>query len=241
MDILNKIALVTGSSSGIGEGTTKSLIAEGYFVFGIGLEENHIYKHDKYQYYRVDVRNYSEIESVIGIIKEQFGKLDLLINCAGICGFSETLEHTSTERFMDIFAVDVFGVYNTIKASIELLKASPIANIISISSTLGIKHTPGSIAYGPAKAAINKLTKNLAVEYGGKIRVNAIAPSLIKTPMTEECCDYSLNEARKKIVQSYPMKRSGTIEEVVNAVMFLSSEKSSFITGEIMLVSGGGH
>ncbi|GAB6168125.1 3-oxoacyl-[acyl-carrier-protein] reductase [Clostridium carnis] len=235
---MSKVYLISGASSGIGEDVTKKLIECGNIVIGCGLEEKPGYNHEKFIYFKADVRESSNLKVKLKEIleKNKITKLDGLLTSAGVCGVAEDIYNTSEERFEELFSVNVMGTYNTIKAALEYLKEG---SIVTMSSSLGTKAVSKCIGYSPAKAAICQLTKNLALELAPNIRVNAVAPSYIDTPMTRR--EPEKDDVRMALVANYPLKRIGYVEDVTNAVMFLMKDESSFITGEILRVSGGGH
>lgn len=233
-----KIYFISGASSGIGEDITKELIKEGNIVIGCGLDLSPNFENDNFLYFKSDVTNHKLLKENLHMImtKNNFSKLDGVVTSAGICGVAEDIYGTSEERFAELFNINVMGTYNTIKSCLTYLSNG---SIVTISSSLGTKPVQKCIGYSPAKAAICQLTKNLALELSPNIRVNSVAPSYIDTPMTRR--EPEKDSMRMALVNNYPLKRIGTVDDVTNAVMFLLSEQSSFITGEILRVSGGGH
>lgn len=234
----SKIYIVTGASSGIGEDLTKNLLYDGHIVIGCGLDPSSEISHENFIYFTTDVREHTLLKSSLKSVleKNNLTSIDGLITCAGVCGVAENIHNTSEERFAELFNINVMGTYNTIKSSLDYLKEGII---ITISSSLATKPVSNCIAYSPAKAAICQLTQNLALELSPKIRVNCVAPSYIDTPMTRK--EPEKDTMRNMLVSNYPLKRIGYVEDTTNAILFLLSEKSSFITGEILRVSGGGH
>ncbi|MEG2290782.1 MAG: SDR family oxidoreductase [Clostridium sp.] len=234
----SKMYIVTGASSGIGEDLTKSLLNEGHKVIGCGLETNSKISHKNFIYFKTDVRDSNLLKSSLKTVLEEnnIKSIDGLITCAGVCGVSENIYNTTEERFSELFNINVMGTYNTIKAALDYLNEG---TIITISSSLATKPVSNCIAYSPAKAAICQLTQNLALELSPSIRVNCVAPSYIDTPMTRK--EPEKDTMRNMLVANYPLKRIGYVEDTTNAILFLLSKKSSFITGEILRVSGGGH
>lgn len=243
MELIGKVALVTGASSGIGEAIAKKYIEEGAKVFGCGLEDKaQISESENFGYAKCDLTNYDDAKRVVNKCINKFGKLDILVNCAGVTGIG-VIENTSVEEFQRQFKVNVFGVYNMCKAAIEDLKKSKDAVIINIASELGVKPIPERIAYCPSKAAVVMLTKCLAIDCGPNIRVNGIMPGLTETPMTKERFEKAENpEAYRQAIRNrYVLKRMCQPEDVANGAVFLASEKSSYITGDMLAVCGGGH
>lgn len=235
---MQKKYFITGASSGIGEDIMKALIEQKHIVIGAGLEEVAPYQHENFFYFQTDVTDHQRLNENLRklLTSLDITHLDGVITSAGVCGVAEDIFNTSEERFFELFNVNVMGSYNTIRAVLPYLKSG---NIITISSSLGTKAVQKCIGYSPAKAAIVQLTKNLALELSPTIRVNCVAPSYIDTPMTRR--EPEKDEMRMALVKNYPLQRIGYVEDVTNAVLFLLDDKSSFITGEVIRVSGGGH
>lgn len=241
MDLKGRVALISGASSGIGEVIAKMYMEEGAQVFGCGRRAKPaIEEGENFGYASGDLTRFEDAEVIVKKCIERFGKIDILVNCAGVTGIG-TLETTSVEEFQRQFQVNVFGVFNLCKAAIEELKRSEDPVIVNISSEIGEKPMAARIAYSPSKSAVSMLTKCLAVDYGPKIRVNAILPGLVETPMTQERFDQAEDpEAyRQGIRDRYLLKRICTPEDVAQAAVFLASKKSSFITGASLPVCGG--
>lgn len=234
----SKIYFITGASSGIGEDVAKNLLKEGHIIIGCGLEDTAEISHSNFIYFQSNVTDHKSLKINLKTVlaKNNITSIDGLITCAGICGVAEDIYNTSEDRFAELFNINVMGTYNTIKATLEYLTKG---TIVTLSSSLATKAVANCIAYSPAKAAICQLTKNLALELSPNIRVNCVAPSYIDTPMTRR--EPEKDDMRKMLVSNYPLKRIGYVEDTTNSILFLLSEKSSFITGEILRVSGGGH
>lgn len=235
---MQKTYLISGASSGIGEHITTLLLKQNHVVVGLGLEEAANINHENFHYFQADVTDHVSLNAKLQEILTQHGITDIhgLVPCAGICGVAEDVYNTTEERFFELFNVNVMGTYNTIRAVLPYLKEG---NIVTISSSLATKPVAKCIGYSPAKAAICQMTQNLALELAPNIRVNCVAPSYIDTPMTRR--EPEKDEMRMALVANYPLKRIGYVEDVANGVLFLLDDKSSFITGEILRVSGGGH
>ena len=228
MKLQNKIALITGGSSGIGKAIAERFIKEGVEVIIFGL------KKPSYQakFMAVDVSKESEIEKAIA----EIDKLDILVNNAGIY-FQSSVEETKKEDLDRLFDVDFKGTYLTCKHAIPLLKKSK-GNIINITSCLGVIPEPVAPAYCSAKAAVVMLTKCMSQEYAQfELRVNAVLPGPIDTPLLRKFLptdtDIKMHGKKK------PIGRIGTPEEVANVVTFLASDEASFVTGGLYAVDGG--
>ncbi|MGL5230989.1 MAG: SDR family NAD(P)-dependent oxidoreductase [Cetobacterium sp.] len=239
MKLKNRVSLITGASSGIGEGIAKKFLEEGAFVVGCGIENKSSIIHPNYLYMQGDITNLSSIEEIVKLTKEKFGKLDSVVNSAGAT-FIGNLEETSTESFKKQFDINVIGTFNVCKAAIAELKENK-GTIVNIASDLGIKPIPDRIAYCASKAAVIMLTKSIAIEYAPLVRANCILPGLVETPMIKDRFDNSENpqKLREEMANLYVLKRMGTLDDMSNAAVFLTSEDSSFITGSELAVCGG--
>jgi 3-oxoacyl-[acyl-carrier protein] reductase len=185
---------------------------------------------------QADVSQSNQVREMIGQIECTFHRLDILVNNAGIIRRG-TIETVTEEEWDQVIRVNLKGTFNCCKAVVDIMKRQRKGKIINISSVAGkmgdITSAPG---YGPSKAAINAFTKTLArqlAQYG--INVNAVAPHAIETEMSAQWSE----EKRKSIIEAIPLKRLGKPEDVAEAVLFLASDKASFITGEILDINGG--
>ena len=169
-----------------------------------------------------------------------FGKIDSMVNCAGIALLGG-LEDLSVEDMQKEFAVNVFGMFHICKAAIPYLKEQKGATIVNIASDCAFKTMKGWIGYGPSKAAVIQLSRCIAMEYAPDVRCNIICPGITETPMIT--CRFETAEdpaaLRASYENQYPMKRIAQVSDMENAALFLSTEESSFITGETICVSGG--
>ena len=197
-------------------------------------------KNDNLIYMAADVSHESEVLSVIEQTLTAFDKIDNLINCAAIINDPTPFHLMTEDQWTNLMNVNLKGTFQPIKAVIPLMIEQKSGNIINISSLLGIRaipKVPFSI-YGVTKAGIIMLTKSIAVEYGQyNIRCNCIAPSTIRSPMMEP---YLQDENAKRMLEgSFPLKRIGDPEDVANAILFLASDDSKWITGTVMTLDGG--
>ncbi len=242
MLLKGKIALVTGASQGIGNAIAIALAKEGadIIVNYAGSEDNANKVVEEVKNFGVggvaikaDVSNLREVEGMFKKIKEKFKKLDILVNNAGIVR-DRTLKNMTQEEWQKVIDTNLTGIYNVTKNALALMGDN--SRIISISSVAGICGNFGQCNYSATKAGIIGFSKSLAKELGKrKITVNVIAPGFIETDMTKKIPFF-----RKKMVQAFiPLKEFGKVEDVANAVVFLSSEKAGYITGEVLNVGGG--
>ena len=234
-----KVALVTGSSSGIGEAIARRLSALGASVVinsahsvdaGTRLAEE---LGPKAYYVQADISAKGAAEHLLAVTLARFGRLDILVNNAGWTTVvpHADLDALTDEIFTRTFDVNVVGTWRLTKAAMPLLKQSEDGNVINITSIAGVRPVGSSIAYSMAKAALNQMTLLLAKSCG-PVRVNAVAPGLVETPWTQDW------QAQHEAVRTRaPLKRSATTEDCVEAVLGLL--RSRYTTGNIFVVDGG--
>ena len=242
MSLKGKVALVTGASQGIGKTTAIALAKEGadVVVNYIGDSEGadkvveEIKKLGQESIaIEADVSDFKQVEEMYKKVKEKFKKLDILVNNAGIVK-DRTLKNMSPEEWQKVIDINLTGVYNVTKNALPLMENN--GRIVSISSVAGTCGNFGQCNYAASKAGIIGFTKSLAKELGKrKITVNAVAPGFIETTITKD-----IPFIRKKmILLMIPLKEFGKAEDVANAIVFLSSDKASYITGEVINLGGG--
>ncbi len=243
MSLKGKVAVVTGASQGIGEAIAWDLSEHGAEVIVIDVQKekaeevvNRIKKNKgKAASYIIDVSKSDQVDSVVERIIGQHGKIDFLVNNAGVT--RDALLMRMKEKDWDtVIAVNLKGVYNFSKAAIRSMARNRFGRIVNISSVVGLMGNAGQSNYAASKAGVVGFTKSLAREVAARnVTVNAVAPGYIATSMTE-----SLPESVKKdFISIIPMKRFGKPEEVAQAVRFLLSEEAAYITGQVISVNGG--
>ncbi len=184
---------------------------------------------------QIDVRDFDGARLLIERVKERFGRLDMLINNAGITR-DKSFIMMDREDWISVIDTDLTGVFNTTKACIITFLKQRNGNIVNISSVSGIHPLPGQVNYAAAKAGVIGFTKSLAKEVAPyNIRVNAVAPGFIETDMTSKLTD----KYRSKLIGIIPVGRFGTPNEVARVVCFLLSDESRYITGEVIQIDGG--
>jgi 3-oxoacyl-[acyl-carrier protein] reductase len=245
MTLEGRVALVTGAGKGIGKAIALAFAREQSHVVINDICPNQELKDvvSEISAYGVkglpiqaDVSKFEQVKDMIGHVERTFQRLDILVNNAGIIRRG-TIETVTEEEWDQVIRVNLKGTFNCCKAVIDIMKRQRMGKIVNVSSVAGkmgdITSAPG---YGPSKAAIDALTKTLArqlASYG--INVNAVAPHAIETEMSAQWSE----EKRKSIIEAIPLKRLGKPEDVAEAVVFLASDKASFITGEVLDVNGG--
>jgi 3-oxoacyl-[acyl-carrier protein] reductase len=184
---------------------------------------------------QLDVRDFKGAKALIDTVKNELGRLDILINNAGITK-DKSLMMMSQEDWSDVVDTNLTGVFNTTRASIITFLKQKSGNIVNISSVSGIHPLAGQVNYAAAKAGVIGFTKSLAKEVAPyNIRVNAVAPGFINTEMTAALGE----KARDKFLKMIPLQRFGTPDEVAKVVLFLLSDKSQYITGQTIQLDGG--
>ncbi|MDR7303970.1 SDR family NAD(P)-dependent oxidoreductase [Haloactinomyces albus] len=241
----NRIALVTGAASGIGEAASMRLAEEGASVLvsdirkeaGEEVAARIRGKGGQAVFARHDVADEASWEAVVGRVIEEFGGLDILVNNAGV-GDMATIEETTKEQYDHVVAVTQTSVFLGMRASADLLKASARAAVVNISSIFGAIGGFGtSPSYHAAKGAVRILTKNIALNWTDSgVRVNSVHPGFVDTPSLESVKGTELEAG---MTQLTPMGRLGKPFEVAAAVAFLASDDASFITGSELYVDGG--
>ncbi|MCX5666114.1 MAG: 3-oxoacyl-[acyl-carrier-protein] reductase [Candidatus Omnitrophica bacterium] len=238
----DKVAIVTGGTRGIGRAIVFDFIQNGAKVLftylksdesaGIILDEIKELKGEA-EAVKADVRLYDDAKRTVEEAINKFGKLDILVNNAGITK-DKALMMMEPSEWLDVINTNLTGYFNMAKASIVTMMKQKSGVILNISSIAGVVGMPRQVNYSSAKAGELGLTKSLAKEvasYG--IRVNAVAPGFIETDMTKEL------KQRDEFIKMIPFGRFGNAEEVAKVVTFLASEKSGYITGQVLKVDGG--
>jgi len=240
----NKTALVTGGSRGIGEAIALKFAEQGAnvaFTFvssderAKALEEKLTAHGVKAKAYKSDAGNYEASEQLVNEVMKEFGTIDICVNNAGISKDNLLLRLTP-EQWDDVIQANLKSVYNLTKQVIKPMMKNRSGSIINMSSIVGVKGNPGQSSYAASKAGIIGFTKSVAQELGSRnVRCNAIAPGFIETDMTH----YLKDGGAEKWFEKIPMSRFGKPEEIANVALFLASDMSSYVTGQVFGVCGG--
>jgi NAD(P)-dependent dehydrogenase (short-subunit alcohol dehydrogenase family) len=243
----NKVVLITGATSGIGEATAKVFAKEGAKVFFCGRRENLGAKvaeeikamGGEATYMRADVRQPEEVKAFVDACVAKYGRLDIAFNNAGIDYPPSPIADTTIAEFDDLMSTNARGVFLGMKYEIPHLLKTGGGAIINMASIGGARAFPNIVGYGASKAAVIHMSKMAAQEYGKTIRVNAIAPGAIETAMLDRVKrDWKVTE--EQLVAPYPSKRAGTAAEVANMVSWLASDAAAYVSGANLSIDGGG-
>lgn len=243
MKLQNKISIVTGASSGIGLAIAKLFLQEGATVIFSDINESEGNKivqglGEKASFVKCDVSKSQEVYQLVNSTLEKYGKVDVMVNNAGIGTLGSALDCTD-EDWAKVIGVNLSGVFYGIKAASNAMKTTQTkGSIINMTSILGIVGLQGAVAYCAAKGGVSNLTRAAAQDLASLgIRVNAIAPGFIKTNMTKEVlADENFN---KMVVANTPLGYPGEPEDIANAALYLASDESRYVTGIILPVDGG--
>ena len=242
MSTTQKVAIVTGAAQGIGLAITNKFLADGYAVALIDIDAETLadtaaeLQGQPILAVECDVSNAEQVQASIEKIAAHFGRIDSLVNNAGVAVFKPALE-TTFEDWSRVLATNLNGPFLCTQACVPVMLKNGGGSVVNIASISGLRASTLRIAYGTSKAALMHLTKQQAVEYGNAgIRVNAVAPSPVETAMALQVHSADI---RTSYHDAIPLARYGTVDEIANAVTFLCSDAASFINGQILAVDGG--
>lgn len=257
MLLKDKVAIVTGGSRGIGRGIVKAFAEQGASVaftynsnresaeslineVGVKHLETHAndpssYHNPKLNLYQSNAADFNQAQELVTKVLRDFGRIDVLVNNAGITR-DNLLMRMSEEDFDRIVEVNLKSVFNLTKATQRSFLKARRGSIINLSSIVGIKGNAGQSNYAATKAGMIGFSKSIALEFGSRnIRCNVVAPGFIETDMTSSLPELVVNEWTKKI----PLRRTGKPQDIANACVFLASDLSEYITGQVLVVDGG--
>jgi 3-oxoacyl-[acyl-carrier protein] reductase len=239
-----KTALITGASKGIGKGIAEVFVKNGCnvaFTYLSSVEQAEAVERElssaevKVKGYRSDASNFAAAAELVVSVLKDFGTIDILINNAGITK-DNLLMRMSEQDFDQVMTINLKSIFNLTKAVQRTMLKARSGSIINMSSVVGLKGNAGQSNYAASKAGIIGFTKSIALELGSRnIRCNAIAPGFIETEMTDKLDEKTVQGWRDAI----PLKRGGSPEDVANACLFLASDLSTYISGQVLQVDGG--
>jgi 3-oxoacyl-[acyl-carrier protein] reductase len=243
----NRIALITGGARGIGEAIALKLaehgahiaftyVSDGSAEKAATLEKTLVAGGVKAKAYKSNASDFAASESLVNEVIKEFGAIDICVNNAGISK-DNLLLRLSPEQWDEVINTNLKSVYNVTKQVIRPMMKAKKGSIINMSSIIGVRGNAGQSSYAASKAGIIGFTKSIAHELGSRnIRCNAIAPGFIETDMTHYLKD---GDASKAFLEKIPLGRFGTGEEIANTTLFLASDMSSYITGQVISACGG--
>ncbi|POZ88861.1 MULTISPECIES: beta-ketoacyl-ACP reductase [Petrotoga] len=245
MKLNQKIAIVTGGSRGIGKEISRNFIKEGANVIAIAIDERpqieenekSDFPEDRFIYYQADITDFSTVSEIVTQIYNKYQKIDILVNNAGMAK-DNFLVIMKEEDFDKVIQVNLKGTFIMTKAVAKIMRKQKFGNIINMASVVGMEGNIGQTNYSAAKAGIIGMTKSWAKELtmkGENIRVNAIAPGFVKTGMTKSLKE----ELVEYVVENTCLKRLGEPQDIAKLAVFLASDDSSFITGQVIRIDGG--
>jgi 3alpha(or 20beta)-hydroxysteroid dehydrogenase len=238
-----KVALISGAARGMGAAHAERFVDEGAAVVmgdirddeGRALAERLSGEERRAIYVHLDVRRDADWEAAVAAAEERFGKLDVLVNNAGLLSMPDVLEMTD-DHWNDVIATNQTGVLRGMRAAIPALKRAGGGSIINIASIWGMAGAAGNVAYQASKGAVVQMTRSAALTYvGDGIRANSVCPGLVLTAMLDE----EGPESVAAVTAATPMGRSAAPEEISPALVFLASDEASFITGSELVIDGG--
>jgi NAD(P)-dependent dehydrogenase (short-subunit alcohol dehydrogenase family) len=249
MMLQGKVALVTGGRGGIGRAICARFLREGATVYAGDLtpEGSLVGSDDQARFVALDVTSETAVRAVMDQLAADQRCLDILVNAAGI-EIEKTIEHTTLEEWNRSFAVNVTGTFLTCKYALPLLRKSSGASIINFGSYDGFIADPGLAAYCATKGAVHALTRAMACDHGPEgIRVNAICPGYIDTPMLQSFFSgdgsggggKSVDQLQQAVRDVHPTRRYGTPEDVANLVNWLASDEARYASGQLWVLDGG--
>jgi 3-oxoacyl-[acyl-carrier protein] reductase len=241
-NIKDHVAIITGAASGLGLALARRMAEESVQLVLIdqnpeGQETIRQQISGKYDFFAIDITDESAIRQIINNTGVRFGRIDILVNCAGITGLTNMKSHeVDTENLRRVFEVNFMGSWYTSKYVLPWMLKNNYGRILHFASIAGKEGNAGMLAYSSSKAAVIGMTKVQGKEYAETgITINALAPAVIKTALVEAMPE----EQVKYMTDKIPMKRCGTLEEVVNIALYIVSPQNSFTTGFVFDLSGG--
>jgi NAD(P)-dependent dehydrogenase (short-subunit alcohol dehydrogenase family) len=242
----NRVALITGGGTGIGAAAAKSFAEQGTAVAVVGRRQQPLDETVKIIHsaggtalaISADLADSNALVQIIEVVGKEWGRLDVLVNNAAAIKHLPIAE-ANRELFEEHLSVNVLAPYFLIQAALPYLQQSKSGVVINISSSSGSLAIPGQSMYGTSKAALEYLTRSLAAELAPHIRVNAIAPGPVDTPIHLTWAGDDIEGAYQRMKSELPLNRMGTAEELANWIIWLASNDASFVTGVVIPVDGG--
>ena len=236
-----RIAVVTGGCGGIGTAVCQRFAQEGAVVYATDIQPNREPLPDSITYLKQDVTQESDAVSVMKHVEDAHGKLDILVNAAGI-EFEKTIEETTLDEWNRMFAINVTGTFLTSKYALPLMRQAGGGSIINFGSYDGFIADPQLAAYCASKGAVYALTKAMACDHGPEdIRVNAVCPGYVDTPMLQSFFGSSgdIDSLQQAVRDVHPLRTYGQPEDVANLVNWLAGDEARYASGQLWILDGG--
>jgi len=232
-----KVAIVTGAASGIGHATATALVAQGATVYGADIAAPTDGAADKaIQWRRLDVAEEEGWKALTEEVLQAHGRIDVLVNNAGLVGSYDSITDIDIQDWHRIISINQTGVFLGMRSVVPAMLSRESGAIVNVSSIWGLVGAAGVAAYQASKGAVTVMTKNASATWAAQgIRVNSVHPGLITTPLTENQ-DQAISD---DLIARTPMHRAGRASEVADAIVYLASDKASYITGAELVVDGG--
>jgi len=235
----SKVALVTGAASGIGAACVRRFAAEGATVIGVDVSDA---PGDlpAASFHCSDVCDEAAVEKVVASVVEEYGRLDAVVNAAGVAG-GGAAHMLDTAEFDRVIAVNLKGTFLVCKHALGHMFEQRGGSIVNIASIEGLEGTEGGSAYNASKGGVVLLTKNMAIDYGRRgVRVNCVCPGFIDTPLLNSVFEgEEMKHYLQRFADAHQLGRIGKPEEIASAALFLASDDASFVTGHALVVDGG--
>ncbi len=244
--MVGQVALVTGGLTGIGRAAATAFARQGAIVLVAGRREDAGHEFVEQlrglgstaDFIRADVRDEADVRAMVESTVERFGRLDVAVNNAGTEGTPGPVIEQTPKSYAATFETNVLGVLLCLKHELRAMQAQGFGSVVNVSSTMGSRGAPNASLYVASKHAVEGLTKSAALEAAAfGVRVNAVAPGPVETAMLDRFT--GSRERKADLLTGIPLRRAATPAEIADAMLFLSSDKASFITGQIVAVNGG--
>jgi NAD(P)-dependent dehydrogenase (short-subunit alcohol dehydrogenase family) len=247
----DKVIIITGGALGIGKAASKKLADEGAKVIitdildeeGMKLQDEIISDGGNAKYYQLNVVKENEVKTIFSDVKEKYGRIDVLINNAGISGVNKPTDQITEDEWQKVMDVNVKGVFLCTKHAIPYMKEQEKGSIINLSSIYGIISAPDIPPYHASKGAVRLMTKTDALHYAKfGIRVNSVHPGFIWTPLVEKMGEESeggVEKFREKLDSLHPVGHVGEPDDIAWGIVYLSSDEAKFLTGSELVIDGG--
>jgi len=242
----DKVAIITGASSGIGFATAKRFAKEEGLIVGVDIHAPEVSSWQEIAdlakeslFFKADVSDEKAVASTVTAVAEKFGRIDVLVNSAGVLG-TGTLFDITAEDWDRVLDVNLKGPFLFSKHAARHMVKQKSGSIVHVASIEGLYGMTAQVAYGTSKGGVVQMTRNMAVDLAhDNVRVNCVCPGVVETPMIEIINDESLVHIKNEMMSLHLLERFGKPEEIAAAILFLASDEASFITGHSLVVDGG--